>query len=80
MPAFFINEHLVKENLEVKIVTSAICDKLISQPKFCNNLTQSPILNSNTKDNNNNVILFFSIMIIGMILLGIIILLVKRMM
>lgn len=35
VPAFFINNNLVKENLKVPIVISALCDKLINKPEVC---------------------------------------------
>ena len=38
VPAIFIDDRLVKEELMNKIVISAICEKLTEAPKFCKNL------------------------------------------
>jgi len=35
VPAFFINDNLVKEEMSSDIITSAICEKLIQQPEIC---------------------------------------------
>ena len=35
VPAIFINNNLVKENLEIDLTISAICDKFINGPQIC---------------------------------------------
>ena len=46
-PAFFINQNLVKEELNPNLVVNAICDSLMKKPEFCdqalrNNLNWTP--------------------------------------
>lgn len=43
IPGFFINGYLIRENLKVDIVVSAICDKLITQPDYCESFLTSRI-------------------------------------
>ena len=35
IPAIFINNNLVKENLEIDLTVSAICDKFEDAPDIC---------------------------------------------
>ena len=36
VPAVFLDQEMVKEETNVKIITSAICSKLKKQPDICN--------------------------------------------
>lgn len=38
MPEVFINNELVKEEINVNVVTSAVCSKLIKKPKICSEI------------------------------------------
>lgn len=49
MPAVFINNELVKEEINLNVVSSAICSKLIKKPKICSEI----MANIKWRDNSN---------------------------
>lgn len=80
VPAFFINDQLVKEELMNSVIVSAICDKLITRPDICFNF-DNPISGSVARVKKDNGLLVFSlILLIGICILFLIIVCIKRQM
>lgn len=80
VPAFFINNNLVKEDLKLKVVVSAICDKLIDKPEMCHDLIMGDINWQYTKkmNNNNGLIVLLSLIVFGFIVILLTVVVVKR--
>ncbi len=64
VPAFFINNQLVKEQLINPIVVSAICDKLIEKPSLCFDF-DNPISKTVRNIKKDNGILIFCFVLLG---------------
>lgn len=41
VPGIFLNKNLMKESLKPIIVISAICDRFLNKPEFCENFMNS---------------------------------------
>jgi len=69
VPAVFVSNNLVKEDLNPKVVVSAVCDALIDKPKYCSTyLTDNISWTYNQKSSNNQQILIIvSIVVVSVI-------------
>lgn len=80
VPAFFIDGNLVKEDLKLNLVVSAICDKLTNKPDFCQEFFMSNINWSYPEKKNykNSIIIICSLVSLGIIIILLMVLYVKR--
>ena len=78
VPAFFINENLVKENLTDNLVSSAMCDKLIKKPDICNDYTNVINFENTKKIEGNSIYIFLMLLFVGVIILFFILFVVRR--
>lgn len=80
VPAFFVNGQLVKEDLKLKVVVSAVCDKLINKPDMCQEFLVSNINWEHTikVNNNNGLITILSIIVFGFVIILFTVVVVKR--
>ncbi len=62
VPAVFVNNNLVKEDLSERVIVSAVCEELITKPEYCSTFFTKKInmnANANSKDNQKTTIIFF---------------------
>ena len=80
VPAFFVNSNLVKEDLQVKLIVSAICDSLITRPSFCQEYLSSNITFNYPESTSykQTIILIVSLVTLGVIVIALMIFYVKR--
>lgn len=80
VPAVFVNDVLVKEDLKNKVVVSALCEKLISKPSICSTYLTSEIDWSYQKRTfgRTNIAFFIVLFAFAALILFIILVLLKR--
>jgi len=80
VPAFFINDDLVKQDLKVNLVVSAICDKLSTKPDFCQDFLLSNINWSYPEKKNyrNSIIILVTLVSLSIFIILLMVLYVKR--
>ncbi len=73
---------MVKEDLTIRIIKSALCDKLIDKPELCSQFNIQNLLihlNQNKKLNaSNSLLIFIIILVIGLLFLAFIILVIRK--
>lgn len=75
VPALFINDELMKEDLSVKSATTAICDMFLDKPDYCNQFLapqRESDRSHSVRDSMNGLLIFVifsSILIIGLIVM-----------
>ncbi len=80
VPAVFVNENLVKEDLNPRVVVSAVCDRLMSKPDYCSNFITDHI-NWTFQDKSNKsgkTFVILSILLIAVMSMAIALYLIRR--
>lgn len=80
VPALFINNNLVKEDLRLHLAVSAICDQLVDKPDFCQDFLMANINWSfpEKKSYRNSIIIIVSLVLMGVIIIFLMVAYVKR--
>ncbi len=80
VPAVFLNDNLVKEDLKPKLIVSAICEKLITKPAICSTYLDSEInWDYQSKENDYSSFSFFLVIFaFAVIIMFLILTVIKR--